>query len=123
MVTIPAEISYGHVVGRFIKAIDDSADVDRYPDGTPIAGTVTFTPTVPLVVATTATPPTTVFLEQITCSLDSDGFIIDSQGAQGVYLVATDDPDVEPTTWTWAATFDFGTDTLLGFTFNLPSCG
>lgn len=61
-------------------------------DGTPMAGTVTFTPA-PLVI--TDVDANVIFYQTpINVALDEDGSI-------NVELIATDDPDLNPWNWTW----------------------
>lgn len=103
---LPSNVSYGTVVGRFLLAYSDGVDSDQFPDGVPAKGTVLFTPSAPYVkdptavVGTTLTP-VTILPATIECQLDSDGYLLGSDGARGVRLVATDDPDLNPTDWTW----------------------
>ena len=39
---LPANISYGTVVGQYIASLADSSDVDKLPEGVPMTGTITF---------------------------------------------------------------------------------
>lgn len=103
---LPSNVSYGTVVGRFLLAYADGVDSDLYPDGVPAKGTILFTPApanikdVSALVGTTVTP-VTFMPATIQCSLDSQGYLLGSDGERGVRLVATDDPDLNPTDWTW----------------------
>lgn len=98
---MPTNVSYGRVIGQWLLAVGDSTTPDT-PDATPAAGTITFTPSVPRVLDTTATPnPVTITPQPVACTLDADGYLTDGQGNPGVWLVATDDPDNNPTGWTY----------------------
>lgn len=110
MVTIPSNVSYGKVVGQFIEAWGDGVvtpgDPDTYPDAKPASGTIVFTAVPQYVVDGTATPnKVTIFPKPVTCTLDANGYLTDPDGNTGVYLIADDDPDLNPTGWTWSALF------------------
>lgn len=100
MANLPSPLSYGTVVGTFVQAVADSADPDTNPDALPMIGTVEFTPSVAAILVPTATPPTTVLPQKITKVLDSSGHF-------QVTLLATDDPDMQPTGWTYSVRFVF----------------
>ena len=87
-ITMPETVTYGKVVGRFIVAVGDAADVDKLPDPLPAVGKVTFVPAVPLSRETAATPPTTVIRSTVTCSLNSEGVLTSPMGDIGLWLVA-----------------------------------
>lgn len=63
--SLPANVGFGRVTGRLIRAIlDNPIDPDTEPDGVPIEGAkVTFTASVKRVVNRTATPPVSIFIE------------------------------------------------------------
>jgi len=85
---MPETIAYGKVVGRFIQAVGDTADVDLLPDVVPIQGNITLTPANPLSKEVSVAPPTTVVRSTITCSLNSQGLLVSPAGDVGVWLVA-----------------------------------
>lgn len=87
-ITMPETIAYGKVVGRFIQAVGDTADVDLLPDVVPIQGNITFTPATPLSKEVSVAPPTTVVRSTITCSLNDLGLLTSPAGDVGVWLVA-----------------------------------
>jgi hypothetical protein len=98
-VTPPADLTYGTITGKFFLTQLDSADTGREPDYIPAAGSVTFTPSVPTyknlsVPALFATIP-------VVATIDASGDLRDSQGGLGVYLVATNNPDMVPRDWTY----------------------
>lgn len=86
--SLPAEIRSGKVVARLVFAAPDSADAGREPDEAPVSGTVTFAPKDP-VRKTLEPTPATVLVKPVTCTLDEqgNGYMLDSQGAMGVWLV------------------------------------
>ena len=102
MTTLPSNVSYGTVVGRYLIAYQDGADADLYPVGIPCSGKIYFTPSVTSLRNATSSPtPITILPRPISCELDSDGYIVGPDGTQGVRLIATDDADNDPVDWTW----------------------
>ena len=103
---LPSNVSYGTVTARFLLAYADGSDVDSYPDGVAAQGSVTFTPSASYVKNVNASPaPVTIIPSAITCSLDSEGYLLGTDGSRGVKLVATDDQDNNPYDWTWEVSF------------------
>lgn len=103
---LPANISYGTVVGQFLAAVADGNDADELPDSVAMSGTVVFIASPGYVIDYTATPnPVVIVKTAITCRLDSSGYLCspypDDNSKRGVTLVATDDPDLNPVGWTW----------------------
>lgn len=87
MTTMPAEITYGHVTGRFIAAWTDGPDSGRLPDPRPLEGlTVKITPKVQMRRLAGASP-VLVATMPVTCKVDADGVLIDEQDTPGVWLV------------------------------------
>lgn len=86
MAVMPPEITYGYVADRLVLAVGDGADGDRTPDARPAVGKVKFTPKTK-VMPVSAPTPGRVLPQAIEASLDADGYLIDDQGAQGVWLV------------------------------------
>lgn len=101
-VTPPENYTYGTVVGRFLYSTADGTDADRFPDLVPATGTVTFTPNTSYYKNTAM--PATFINTPIAGALDSQGYLVDSRGARGVYLMATDNPDISPSDWTYKVT-------------------
>ena len=117
---LPSNVSYGHVTGKFLRAIVDTSDTDLYPDGQPIAGlTVKFTASVTRVKNVTADPPVTIIIDPIVCSTNNNGVLVDGQGNPGVWLIASSDKDLNPTGWTWTATFSASSIASFSTTFTL----
>lgn len=87
MTALPAELTYGKVVGRFIFAAADApTDPDVLPDAVPAQGTVTLTPLNPHI-KTTSPRPTLVVKRPLTYSLDAEGYLTDENGLDGVWVV------------------------------------
>lgn len=87
MTTMPAEITYGHVTGRFIAAWTDGPDAGRLPDPRPLEGlTIKITPKVQTRRLAGAAP-VLVATMPVTCKVDADGRLIDEQDTPGVWLV------------------------------------
>lgn len=110
---LPSEVLYGTVVGKFLKAVGDSADADVLPDSVPIEGTVTFTPLPEALLAATASIPFTVLPQPITVALDLLGRMV-------VALVATDDANLNPLDWTYAVSFQFVGVKYNSFSIRVP---
>lgn len=87
-VSPPPDLTYGYVDGRIILAIGDRSDAGRMPDPIPAEGlTVTLTPANTILKVTSPTPAT-VIKQPIVCDVDANGYLVDGQGARGVWLVA-----------------------------------
>jgi hypothetical protein len=93
MASLPGEFTYGTITGRIITAVKDTAaDPDTLPDSVPATGTVTFTPTVGTLVSQTT--DTVILLQKISVDLDASGYFT-------VDLVATSNPNLKPTTFSY----------------------
>lgn len=85
--SLPPELQYGHVVGRFLLAVADASDPERMPDAAiPADLKVELSPKAPLI-RVGAPNPVTVVRSRIVCTLDATGRLIDPEGADGVWLV------------------------------------
>jgi hypothetical protein len=105
--SLPSNVDFGTVVGRFLIATQDSADAGLFPDGAPASGTISFLPQVEKLRNPTALPaPVTIIPTTITCTLDSEGYLIGPNGSRGVKLIATNDLDNNPTGWTWRVVYN-----------------
>jgi len=124
MADVPAVVQYGQVKGRFVSFRADSVDDGSTPDEVPLTGRVTLTPTVPYMRWRNTNPPRLSALEPIVCQI-VDGDLKAPDGLGDVYVVATNQPDADPDTVQWTATFRFDnaptqpTDTI----FNVPAGG
>lgn len=106
-ILLPANVTFGTVTGRFGSATMVPGDPDGVPDFTPPVGLkITFTPAVPAVIDATATPsPVMIEMVPIACTINSDGYLIGGDGNPGVNLVATNNPALNPTNWTYKVSF------------------
>lgn len=123
---LPSNISYGTVVGQFLASIQDGPDPDKLPEGVPMKGTVTFIASPTYVLDYTAIPnPVTILKTPIVCPLDSEGYVCspyyasDTPMSRGVYLIATNDPDILPVGWTWTVMYSLTDPT--GRAVSLPN--
>lgn len=101
---LPSNVGYTTIKGRFIRAILDGVDVDREPDGVPISGlTITFTANLsPAIVRnSSATPPVTILIDPITATTNLDGVLVGADNVEDIVIVASNDPDLTPTGWTY----------------------
>lgn len=97
---LPTDIQTGTATGKYTRS-----------DGTPEQGTVTFTPAAAYVVSPNT--KTTVTMYPVTVSLAADGTFTAT-------LVASGDPDMVPTNWTWKASVNLnGGPTITTQTFVL----
>jgi len=113
---LPTNIATGRVTGQFLAGVVDGVDDDQDPDAVPAAGFVTFTASVPYLPDPTAAPnPATILTTSVVAVLDNEGYLCTpAQGTlepsyRGVRLIATDDPDLSVSGWTWNATYSFST--------------
>ena len=113
---LPTNIATGRVTGQFLAGVVDGVDDDQDPDAVPAAGFVTFTASVPYLPDPTAAPnPATILTTSVVAVLDNEGYLCTpSPGTlepsyRGVRLIATDDPDISVSGWTWNATYSFST--------------
>ena len=120
--SLPANVGFGRVTGRLIRAILDSPiDPDTEPDGVPIEGAkVTFTASVKRVVNRTATPPVSIFIDPVTVVTNSDGILVSPDGTEGVTLVASDGADLDPSGWTYKVTMTAPSISALSWSITVP---
>lgn len=125
---IPSNVSYGTVTGRFLLAYADGVDEDLFPDGVPAKGIIYFTPLVDKLRNATATPaPVTIIPQRVQATLDSEGYLTGGDSTRGIRLIATDDPDMDPSTWQWRVEYkltdqnDYPLRGLLAHNLSLPS--
>lgn len=126
MSVLPAELSTGMVHGRFIVAVIDGDDADLEPEVIPATGRIVFKASVGYIpVPATNEGPVTVMKGPITGVLDGEGYLSTPHPTtgepmyRGVKLLATDDPDMAVTDWTWAADYRF--ESVNGVTLQIPA--
>jgi hypothetical protein len=81
----PHPLAFGHVVGRYVLGVGDTAD-DGTPIETPAAGEVRFVMVTPASVFD-GEPAVTAIAESVTVTLDDTGMIRDRSDNAGVWLV------------------------------------
>lgn len=100
-ITLPTNLGYGTVNGKYFLTLLDNADPDREPEiaTLPAESTVTFTPGVKsyknLAVPATYLTVTTVG------KFNEDGELVDHNGNLGVVLLASDNDDLSPNGWAY----------------------
>lgn len=125
---LPVNVQTGMVTGRYIADVIDGPDANLDPDAQVVQGRIVFTSSVPYLPNPTATPdPVTIMRAPIVGVLDADGYLctpypgtLDPQ-YRGVRLIATDDPDISVTDWTWDVTYFF--EPLNGHKLAIPAHG
>lgn len=125
---LPVNVQTGMVVGRYIVDVIDGADVNLDPDAQPVQGRIVFTSSVPYLPNPTAAPdPVTIMRAPIVGVLDTDGYLCTPYPGtvepqyRGVRLIATDDPDIAVTDWTWDVTYLF--EPVNGHKLAIPAHG
>ena len=85
---LPAEHTWGFVVGRIIHATaDTTADVDRLPEARAASGSIRFEPRSKLSKVLTS-PTAFVGYEVTTATLNSLGELTDAEGQVGIWLIS-----------------------------------
>lgn len=105
--TLPSNTGTGRITARFATAEVLVGDNDGIPNIFPITtATITFTSTASVLLNVTATPaPIVIMPKPIVCTLDSQGYMVDSAGHRWCDLIATDDVDLTPSSRKWRVTF------------------
>lgn len=107
MAGLPVNVSTCTVTGR-LAATMQVAESDPEPDVVPLVGKVIFTPSVPTVIHEASN---TIFVpNKIEVTLDDSGNF-------SVILVASDDPDLNPTNWTYTVSFALASGSIAPFSF------
>ncbi|AQY01616.1 hypothetical protein [Microbacterium foliorum] len=120
--TLPSNVSYGTVKGRFIRAVIDGPDANGDPDGILMDGLkVVFTPSVTMFKDASTVPPATIVIDPFITYTRSGGFLVGDDGFLGIRLPATDDDSLQPTGWTWQVTVSGLNFPTYSFSFALPS--
>ena len=104
--SLPANVGFCTITGKYISAVMDGTEADRDPDGVPMAGlTVTFTPSLkpPIIKDVTTNPPVSIRVHPVVAHTDADGVLVGSDGEPGIRLVASDYPD-PANPWVWTVT-------------------
>jgi hypothetical protein len=93
-------LSYGKVIGSFVKTVIDSADADADPDVVPLTGKVVLRPDIAYFIK----DDVMVFPQAISCDL-VDGQLVDPSGNVGIKLVASDTPDISAPGFTYTVSY------------------
>lgn len=124
---LPTNVNYGTVVGQFLLAYADSNDAGAQPDGVPAKGSIFFRPSPIKLLDGGSTPnPVTILPAVVEATLDAEGYLCGYGTTRGINLVATDDPDLNPSDWTWLVEFRLTSQddvpvTLPSFSIELPT--
>lgn len=121
---LPANTQYCTVGGRFIRAILDGTDTGREPDGVALSG-LSFTFTANLTTAVvrnaSAVPPVMIIIDPITATTNANGALVGADLAEDIVLVASNDPALEPTGWTWTVRMTGPSIAPITFAFVAPA--
>lgn len=123
---VPTQVQYGQVIGRFVSFTADSYDAGNVPDEVPLNGKVTLTPLTTITRWPTTTPPRLAIAQPVTAVV-IDGTLTGPDGLINhlLYLVATDQPEGQPDTIQWRASFRFDNVAVqpADVVFNVPANG
>lgn len=103
--------TFGKVVAQFATFVTDAADTDELPDFSPLKGRVTFTPNTDRVVDNGPAAAVIMGSSPIIAVLDDQGYLsTPAAGSQsirrGIWLPATDNPQMNPTRFQYNVTYD-----------------
>ena len=101
-------VSYGTVIGQFF-ATPKNIDENSIPENIPASGSIIFNASAGVLLNTDDTLPNpyAILNEPIVATLDAEGYLIDpATGLRGINLIATDDPNLNPTEWVWEVVYD-----------------
>src|SRR6478609_3287514 len=107
MADVPSEVRYGRVVGRFVLVVADSDDPGNLPEELPLGGTITLTPNVRIMRFPTTDPARLAVISPIVCTLVDGWLTAEGNTEPGVNLVASEQPEGQPSNIQWTATFQF----------------
>lgn len=100
MVQLPSATLYGCLTWQIIRAVADGVDEDDYPDAAVFSGLkAVFTPSITLLKDLSV--PVTIQADPVTAEFDDEGFLRTPGGSRGVWLLATDSPNLAPQGITW----------------------
>lgn len=86
MPTLPGDLTFGYVVGLFLLGVADTSDPDRLPNPQAAVGQIKFSAKSPI--EKTTSPSAFVGKQEVPCTIDANGYLVDPQLAQGVWLFA-----------------------------------
>ena len=119
---LPEDFTYGRLEGKFFDVIADSSDPDSEPEKVPATGTIKIVPNAPILkTGGTALVKATFIPKAHTCTIDSEGDLVDEMGNKGITLVSTDLPFAAPSDWTYSAIFSINGAQIGTASFRLPA--
>jgi len=98
---LPVNVGKGTVIGTFVDS-----------SGIAATGQITFTPSPARLLDATSSPPTTILPKTVTANLVAGAFSVD--------LLATNDPDVNPSGFTYLVAFQLSGVTVPSFSISVP---
>lgn len=99
---LPSNVGVCEITGTFIRGVVDGSDPDRDPDAVPLSGMqFWFTPDLKPPLMKNASAGVSIFVDPVPAATDENGVLVGPDGEPGVRLIASDDPDLNPTGWTW----------------------
>ena len=105
---LPSIVNTGTVKGAFLRTLLDPETGQL--TGVPIVGlSIVFTPHLDesrLVKVFTSTPPMTIQVEPVYAVTNEAGIVVDGGGHSEISLLASLDPDISPSGWTWDVTVE-----------------
>lgn len=116
---LPSAFLYGRVTAHLVGiGIDIAGDGDSDPEADPIEGYLVFKASP--VVVTDVTDKMFALPKPFKAILNG-GKLYDPDGTEGLTLVATDSPTLNPIDWTWNVSFNLVNANLPGFNFQLQN--
>lgn len=119
---------FGQVKGRFMTVIVDRSDPDTLPEIVPLTGKVTFLLNAARVVEAEASPDPVVYGSlPIVGVLDTNGYLSTpiqdtlTPNYQGVWVLATDSEDFNPTDMQYTVTYDLTLPGEVGTAVPMPT--
>jgi hypothetical protein len=102
MTAPPGDATYVKLVYRVLDLIGDQSDPDHDPDWvTPPTGTtVTIKYPVVKILDPGGAPPATFYPRPVVCAVDPQGYLLDPQGNQGVWIVDPRRTSMQPNNFT-----------------------
>ena len=106
MSALPANVGVCGIKGKFVASRLVPGDADGVLDVFAIQGLrVTLTPSPPYLKNKTSAPPQQIVAEPMVMETDATGVLRDVTGRDVMWVIATDDPDLDPVNWTYTVSF------------------
>lgn len=107
MADVPGEVQYGTVKGYFTSFLADLGATAGSPDAETLSGTVTLTPSVSILRFASTTPPQMAAVKEIVCDITSGNLRPQGREVDNAIVIASDQPNAQPSHLVWTATFNF----------------